>query len=275
MFVITLGSLEAIAMTEQVMEQISYEINRDPVQVRLTNLGPEMNDVADVVRTLLEDGEYDKRKEEVEMFNKLNRWKKRGLRIAMMSWPVPVLVDYMVLLSVYHGDGTIMITHGGIEMGQGINTKVAQAVAYTLNISLDKVRCSAPNTASSPNNFASGGSRTTQAVCYGAIKCCQIILDRLSTIRDVLNNPTWEILVEAAFVRGINLQASYRLNGNDQQVYRSAGACLAEVELDILTGEHEILRVDIVEDVGTSINPELDIGQVRRDTLLCCYTRYK
>lgn len=256
------GSLEAISMTEQIMEQISYEIERDPVQVRLANLSPEMTDVADVVQTLLKDGEYDKRKEEVEMFNKLNRWKKRGLRIAMMSWPVPVLIDYTVLLSIYHGDGTIMITHGGIEMGQGINTKVAQAVAYTFNISLSKVRCRPTDVASSPNNFASGGSRTTQAVCYGAIKCCQIILDRLSVIRETLNNPTWEVLIESAFTRGINLQASYRVNGSDQEVYRSAGACLAEVELDILTGEHEILRVDIIEDVGTSINPELDIGQV-------------
>lgn len=255
------------------MEQISYEIQRDPVQVRLANLGPEMNDVADVVRTVLKDGEYEKRKKEVEMFNKLNRWKKRGLRIAMMSWPVPLLVDYTVLLSVYHGDGTIIITHGGNEMGQGINTKVAQAVAYTLNISLDKVRCSPPNVASNPNNFVSGSSRTTQAVCYGAIKCCQIILDRLSVLRETLNNPTWEILIEAAFTRGINLQTSYRINSNDQQVYRSAGACLAEVELDILTGEHEILRVDIVEDVGTSMNPELDIGQVssHKYALLLCF----
>lgn len=244
------------------MEQISYEIERDPVQVRLANLSPEMTDVADVVKTLLQDGEYDKRKEELEMFNKLNRWKKRGLRIAMMSWPVPVLLDQMVLMSVYHGDGTIMITHGGIEMGQGINTQVAQAVAYTFNISLEKVRCKPPDAASCPNNFATGGSRTTQSVCYGAIKCCQIILDRVSAIRETLNNPTWEVLIEAAFTRGINLQASYRVNSNDNQVYRSAGACLTEVELDILTGEHEILRVDIVEDVGTSMNPELDVGQV-------------
>lgn len=245
------------------MEQISYEIDRDPVEVRLNNLDPQYNDVADVVQTLLRDGEYNKRKEEVEKFNRQNRWKKRGLRIAMMSWPAPVLIDYHVLLTVFHGDATVVVKHGGIEMGQGINTKVIQIVAYTLNISIEKVKCKPTDVISNPNNFSSGSSRTTQTVCFGAIKCCQLLLDRLAPIRDLLNNPTWEVLITEAYNRGINLQVSYKVNGNDMEPYRSAGAALAEVELDILTGEHEILRVDIVEDAGISMNAELDIGQVR------------
>lgn len=249
-------------MTENLMEQISYEIERDPVQVRQNNLDRTYVEVADVLQTLLKDSEYYKRKEETEKFNSENRWKKRGLRVSIMNWPAATLIDYHVLLSVYHGDGTVIVTHGGIEIGQGINTKVIQAVAYTLNISTDKVKCKAPTAATNPNNFTTGGSRTTQAACFGAIKCCQIILDRLNTVRETLNNATWELLVKTAFVRGINLQSSYHVTSNDQVPYRSAGAAVAEVELDILTGEHEILRVDIVEDVGTSMNPELDIGQV-------------
>ncbi|CAG4983360.1 unnamed protein product [Parnassius apollo] len=63
-------------------------------------------------------------------------------------------------------------------------------------------------------------------------------------------------------MRGINLQSSYRVTPNDEEPYRSVGAVVTEVELDILTGEHEILRVDIMQDVGLSINPQLDIGQI-------------
>ncbi|KAM3958764.1 uncharacterized protein ACR2FA_007169 [Aphomia sociella] len=256
------GALESISMTEYVMERISYELNMDPVDVRLNNLDPQRTDVIDVVQTLLRDGEYQKRKEEVKKFNELNRWKKRGLRIAMMSYPIPVLIGYHVLLSVFHGDGTVVIKHGGIEIGQAINTQVIQIVAYTLNISINKVKVKPPDVASNPNNFTNGSSRTTQTVCFAAIKCCQLLLDRLSTVRDTLNDPTWELLITTAFNQGINLQTSYFVNANDQEPYRVGGAALTEVELDILTGEHEILRVDIVEDVGTSLNPDLDVGQV-------------
>lgn len=249
-------------MTEHMMEQISYEIEMDPAEVRMNNLDDSQPEIREMIEKLLKDGEYTKRKEEVDLFNRLNRWKKRGLRVAFLNWPVPSLIDYSVLMTVHHGDGSIVIMHGGIEIGQGINTKVIQTVAYTLNISIDKVKCKPSDTAINPNNFTTGGSRTTQTVAFGAIKCCQILLNRLSTVRELLDNPTWEVLIDEAFKRGINLQTSYHVNSNDQEPYRSGGAALTEVELDILTGEHEVLRVDIIEDVGTSINPELDIGQV-------------
>lgn len=256
------GTLEAISMTEQIMERISYELDRDPIEIRQNNIQPAYTEVIEMIQTLRRDGEYEKRKQEVQQFNKLNRWKKRGLRVAFMSWPVPVAVDYHVLLTVYHGDATVVVHHAGVDIGQGINTKVIQTVAYTLKIPIEKVRCSVPTSSTTPNSYAVGGSRTTQAVCFGVIKCCQIILDRLSAVRDTLNDPTWELLVETAFNRGINLQCSYRVTSNDQVPYRCGGVALAEVELDILTGEHDVTRVDIVEDVGTSINPELDIGQI-------------
>lgn len=242
------------------MEQISYELSRDPVEVRMNNLS-QQEDILDVINTVIRDSEYYKRKEEVEKFNRLNRWKKRGIRVAFMSYPISTVVDYHILMTVFHGDGTVVIKHGGIEIGQGINTRVIQVVAYTLNISIDKVKVKPPDVVSNPNNFTTGGSRTTQAVCFGAIKCCQLLLDRLSVVRETLTDPTWEVLISAAYNRGINLQTSYRVTNNDQVPYRTAGAAVTEVELDILTGEHEILRVDIVEDVGTSVNPELDVGQ--------------
>lgn len=244
------------------MEQISYVLDRDPLEVRLNNFSPNAPEVNEMIQTLIKDAEYEKRKKEVKEFNQLNRWKKRGLRVALMQWPAGVLVDYLVTISIYHGDGSLVVKHGGVDIGQGKNTKVIQIVAYTLNIKLDKVKVKPTDVASNPNTFITGGSTATGAVCFGAVKCCQIILDRLAVLREELNNPTWEELILNAYLRGINLQASYRVTPNDIMTHRSGGAAFAEVELDILTGEHEIRRVDIIEDVGTSLNPEIDIGQV-------------
>ncbi|KPJ03064.1 Xanthine dehydrogenase [Papilio xuthus] len=256
------GELEGIAMTEHIMERISYELDKDPLEVRLNNLNPQYSDLAEIVAMIVETSEYNKRKEEVQAFNKLNRWKKRGLRVALMSWPASTVMDFHVLLAVYHGDGSVIVRHGGIEIGQGINTKVAQTVAYVLQIPLHKVKIKSTEVSATPNSNITGGSRTTHAVCFGVTKCCQLLLDRLSTVRETMNNPTWELLIQTAFLRGINLQTSYRVTPNDEEIFRVPGAAVVEVELDILTGEHDILRADILQDAGFSINPELDIGQI-------------
>ncbi|XP_026330716.1 indole-3-acetaldehyde oxidase-like isoform X3 [Hyposmocoma kahamanoa] len=256
------GTFDTIALTEYIMEQISYVLDKDPLEVRLNNLSPNAPEVNEMIQTLVKDAEYEKRKKEVKEFNQLNRWKKRGLRVALMRWPAGVIVDYLVTISIYHGDGSLVVKHGGVDIGQGKNTKVIQVIAYTLNIKTDKVKVKPTDVASNPNTSVTGGSTSTGAVCFGAVKCCQIILDRLAALREELNNPTWEELILNAYLRGINLQASYRVTPNDITIHRSGGAAFAEVELDILTGEHEIRRVDIIEDVGTSLNPEIDIGQI-------------
>lgn len=249
-------------MTEYVMEQISYEINRDPVDVRMNNLSIEDPAIGDVIATIMKDSEYRKRKEEVMEFNKVNRWKKRGIRVAFMSWPFVPISLYNVFLSVYYGDGTVVIKHGGTEMGQGINTKVRQVCAYTLNISVDKIKIKAVDVATNQNNFLTGGSQTSEAVCFATIKACQLLLDRLAPVREILGSPTWEVLIREAYLRGIVLQTTYNVTSNDLTPYRVAGVAVTEVELDILTGEHEVKRVDLLEDTGLSINPEIDVGQV-------------
>ncbi|CAH4031683.1 unnamed protein product [Pieris brassicae] len=257
------GSLEAIAMTEHVFERISYELNMDPLDVRMNNLKKEELEMYDVIDTLIKDSDYHNRKIEVAEFNKNNRWIKRGLRVAFMSWPGPAMVDFHIFISIYHGDGSIIVKHGGVEIGQGINTKLIQTIAFIFKIPINKIKVKPFDNASLPNNFSTVASRTTLSVSFGAIKCCQIIKDRLAPIKvDGEDNPTWEQIIQAAYRQGVNLQASYHVTTADQDSHRSAGAAVAEVELDVLTGESQVLRVDIVEDVGTSVNPEIDIGQI-------------
>ncbi|CAK1549450.1 unnamed protein product [Leptosia nina] len=256
------GSLEAICMTEHVLERISYELDLDPIYVRTRNLNPQYKEVRVVLDRLVKISDYEVRKKEVKEFNSMNRWKKRGLRAAVMSWPCPAVIDFHILITIYHGDGSVVIKHGAVEMGQGVNTKVIQTVAFVFKIPTSKIQVRAIDVVSIPNNLSTQGSRTTQAVCFGAIKCCQIILKRLAAVKIPEENPLWEDLIQAAFMQGINLQANYQVTAADQESFRSAGAAISEVELDILTGELQVLRVDIVEDVGTSINPEIDLGQI-------------
>ncbi|XP_013191578.1 uncharacterized protein LOC106135750 isoform X1 [Amyelois transitella] len=256
------GTLEAIAMAELLMEHISYALSLDPVDVRLANLDTEHKDIKEMFDTLKANSNYDDRKLKVQKFNKENRWKKRGLRTTFSKWNPIGGLFLDVNMSVYHGDGTVAITHGGVDMGQGVNTLAVQICAYLLKIDVDKIQVKGNNTIIAPNCFISGGSLTSSNVSIGVQRCCEQLLKRLEPIRATLNNPTWEELIEAAYIAEVDLQAHGFVRVTDAQVYNIYGVAFAEVEVDVLTGESEIRRVDILQDVGRSVNPEIDIGQV-------------
>lgn len=162
-----------------------------------------------------------------------------------------------------------------IHFKKGINTKVAQVVAKTLNISLDLIAVQEINTIISPNSNLTGGSITSESVCLCAIKVCNILLERLKPIRDSLPKATWPELVQAAYMKSIELSAKSEINSvTDAKPYNIMGFACAEIEVDVLTGQYQILRVDISEDTGLSLNPAVDVGQVegRILSLLFDYT---
>ncbi|KAJ8719331.1 hypothetical protein PYW08_011506 [Mythimna loreyi] len=256
------GTLESIAMVEFMMEQISYELSIDPIQLRLANLDPQYNDLKVMCQTLFHTSEFTSRKTTVNKFNAENRWKKRGLRVVFVRWAHIYARYFDVNLAVYLADGTVAISHGGVEIGQGINTKAAQIAASMLNIPIEKVIIKENNTISSPNSAVTGGSLTTQNIMIAVEKCCEQLLARLEPVRKLLNNPTWEELVKKSYGMFVDLQAHGFVGQNDVQAYTIYGVTAAEVEIDVLTGETEILRVDVLQDAGQSVNPELDVGQV-------------
>ncbi|XP_072949588.1 xanthine dehydrogenase/oxidase-like [Epargyreus clarus] len=257
------GTLEAIVMAECMMEHIAYEMSLDPMQVRLANLDSKHDAIKEMYEKLKDDSNYNERRAAVDKFNKENRWKKRGLRFSCMRWaPVSIPVYLDINLSVFTGDGTIVITHSGVEMGQGINTKAVQICAYFLKVPIEKVQIKANNTTSCPNSFVSGGSITSQNVGLGVQRCCEELLKRLSPIRLLLENPTWEQLIAKAAENGLDLQTHGFVSIVDNQIFDAYGVALSEVEIDVITGEYEIRRVDLSEDVGRSVSPEIDIGQV-------------
>ena len=245
------------------MERIAYELSMDPLEVRLNNLDAEhYPDILEMINTIKINSNYIKRKESVHKYNSSNRWKKRGLRFSLMKWKSVTPFQMNIILSVYHGDGSVAITHGGVEIGQGINTKAIQVCAYFLNIPLNKIKIKASNTTANANNSHTAASLTTQYVALGVQRCCEQLLQRLAPLRAKMGNPTWEQLIAKAYKLNMNLQACGDIGRKDIFEYNVYGVTLAEVEVDILTGEWQLLQVDLIEDVGKSVNPAIDIGQV-------------
>ncbi|XP_047998096.1 indole-3-acetaldehyde oxidase-like isoform X2 [Leguminivora glycinivorella] len=256
------GTLEAIASAELIMERISYELSQDPFEVRLQNLDPAYTDLKDQVDRIRSDGQYTERRAFIDKFNSQNRWKKRGLRASFLRWQ-PLAGQYFDLtLSVYHDDGTVTLTHGGIEMGQGLNTKTVQIAAHLLGLSLDKIQIKGNNTIINPNGFISGGSLTSINIGIGVQRCCEELLTRLEPIRKENPDATWETLIKTAFNANVDLQTHGFVSMSDTQAVNVYGVTLSEVEMDVLTGEWEVIRVDVLEDAGQSVSPSIDVGQV-------------
>ncbi|CAG4933298.1 unnamed protein product [Parnassius apollo] len=257
------GTLENIANTEHIMERISYEMSLDPIQVRVANLDPaHQSAILEMWDNLKTNAQYDARKKSVKQFNEENRWLKRGLRVAFMRWRSESPLVMTANLSVYFGDGSVAITHGGVEMGQGINTKAAQICAYFLKIPLSKIQVKGQSTISSPNVNESGGSVTSQNVGLSVQRCCEELLRRLEPIRRQMNNPSWEELIEKAHNSNVDLQTRGFVSSAEAVFYDIYGVIAVEVETDIITGQWELKRVDLLEDVGQSVSPEVDLGQV-------------
>nr|XP_018909623.1 PREDICTED: xanthine dehydrogenase-like [Bemisia tabaci] len=268
------GACEGIATIEHVFEHIATELKKDPLVVRATNFADDSKEhLGTIIDQLKESSDFDNRKKKIQKFNGENRWRKQGISITPMRFALGLFGNFHVLVSIYQSDGSVSITHGGIEMGQGINTKAAQVCAYKFEIDVEMVKIKPSNVLTAPNDFGSVNSMTSDSVCQGVIICCDILLERLSPIKAKLSpDAKWQEVIAAAAVENIDLCAIHMYTIKDigekndmrynTKTYNIFGACVTEVEVDILTGKYLILRTDIIEDAGVSLNPELDVGQV-------------
>lgn len=106
------------------------------------------------------------RRNEIDELNSKNRWIKRGIALTFMDYQVEFFGALNALVSIYHQDGTVAISHGGVEMGQGMNTKAAQVAAHVLDIPLEYISVKPTNNLINANASCTGGSQTSEAVCY-------------------------------------------------------------------------------------------------------------
>ncbi|KAB0396072.1 hypothetical protein E2I00_020115 [Balaenoptera physalus] len=224
----------------------------------------------------LKSSQYHDRKSEVDKFNKENCWKKRGLCIIPtkfgISFTVPFLNQAGALIHVYT-DGSVLVSHGGTEMGQGLHTKMVQVASRALKVPTSKIYISETSTNTVPNSSPTAASVSTDIYGQAVYEACQTILKRLEPFKRKNPSGSWEDWVMAAyrgtvslsatgFYRTPNLGYSFETNSGNAFHYFTYGVACSEVEIDCLTGDHKNLRTDIVMDVGSSLNPAIDIGQV-------------
>lgn len=165
------GSVEGIAMIENIMEHAAFQLNMDPLDLRLANLIAG-HKISEMIPRFIENTEYKKRRADIMDFNRKNRWMKRGLGLAIMEYHVGYFGQFPATVAIYHGDGTVVISHGGIEMGQGMNTKIAQVAAHTLGIPMELIRVEGSNTVNGANSMVTGGSIGSEVVCFVSRSRC-------------------------------------------------------------------------------------------------------
>ncbi|KAG8520970.1 Aldehyde oxidase [Galemys pyrenaicus] len=274
-------------ITESCIMEVAAKCGLSPEEVRMINMYKEIDqtpykqeinakNLIQCWKECMTMSSYSLRKAAVEKFNSENYWKKKGLAMVPLKFPIGVeslsAGQASALVHIYL-DGSVLVTHGGIEMGQGVHTKMIQVVSRELKMPMSNVHLRGTSTETIPNANASGGSVVADLNGLAVQDACQTLLKRLEPI--ISKNPqgTWKDWAEAAFNESISLTATGYFRGYESNMnwetseghpfeYFVYGAACSEVEIDCLTGDHKNIRTDIVMDVGYSINPALDIGQI-------------
>lgn len=144
-------------MTEHVMEHIARIVGKDPVDVRLENLEAD-SEFKTIIPDFVKDVEYRKRKAAIDQFNSENRWVKRGIAVSPMKYFIAYFGAMHGIVSIYHGDGSVAISTGGVEMGQGLNTKMIQVASHVLGIPMEKFVIKPSNSLNNANDVGSVAS---------------------------------------------------------------------------------------------------------------------
>lgn len=302
------GGPQGALLIEIVMDRIARHLGLDPLAVRRANFygidarnvtpyGQTVTDnvIGPIVDDLVASSDYAARRATIAAFNRNSPVLKKGIALNPVkfgiSFNVPHLNQAGALVHVY-ADGSVLVNHGGTEMGQGLNTKVAQVVAEALGIDFATVRCTATDTSKVANTSATAASTGADLNGMAAQDAALTIRSRLADFAasrhggapmDVrFANDTVSIgatalpfatLVRQAYEARVQLwsdgfYATPKVHWDPKALrgrpfyYFAYGAAVSEVIVDTLTGEFSLLRADILHDAGRSLNPAIDIGQI-------------
>ena len=304
------GPQGAIAI-EYLIDSVARALGKDPLAVRRANFyGTATNNVtpygqlvddniiAELTDELVATSDYSARRADVAAFNASSPVLKKGLALTPLKFGISFNVVHLnqagALVHIYT-DGSVLVNHGGTEMGQGLNTKVAQVVAHELGLSLARVRSTATDTQKIANTSATAASTGSDLNGKASQDAARQIRERLAAFaaatwgggvattadvhfadeRVVVNGHSlfFVDVVHAAYMARVQLWSDgfYTTPGLSWDratlqgrpfYYYAYGAAVSEVLVDTLTGEWKLLRADLLQDAGTSLNPALDIGQV-------------
>ena len=286
------GGPQGAFAVEVLLDDVARTLGLDPLAVRRANFygtterhvtpygqALEDNVIAPLTARLAADAGWDARRAEVAAFNAASPVLKRGLALMPLKFGISFNVAHFnqagALVHVYT-DGSVLVNHGGTEMGQGLNTKVAQVVAHELGLPLSAVRVTATDThkvANTSATAASTGSDLNGKAAQAAARTIRERLDAFVAAHPQHAGAPWPALVQAAYAGRVQLwsdgfYATPGLHWDRERLqgrpffYFAYGAAIAEVVVDTLTGEHRVLRADVLHDVGRSLNPAIDIGQI-------------
>ena len=301
------GGPQGMFCIENIIENIAQKLNREASEIRkinfykdkiknTTHYGMKITDnvIEDIFNKLIKKSNYKKRKAEINNFNKKNKVLKKGIAITPVKFGISFTTTHLnqggALVHIYT-DGSIHLNHGGIEMGQGLMTKLALVASNEFGLNYENIKISSTDTEKVPNTSASAASATTDingAAIVNAINNIksglnEFIYDYFKTNSKIKyeNNfvyfdkrkISFKELINTAYLNRIPLSSSGfyktdKINVNTKTLqgrpflYFTYGAAVTEVIIDKLTGENKILQVDIIHDVGNSINKRIDKGQI-------------
>jgi xanthine dehydrogenase large subunit len=301
------GGPQGMMAIEQVIDVIARRLGRDPLDVRRANLYGPGRDVTpyhmtvedNILPELLDEleawSDYRARREAARGFNATSPLLKRGIALTPVKFGIAFTTTHLnqagALVHVYT-DGSVQLSHGGTEMGQGLMIKVAQVAAEELCLPLERIRITATRTDKVPNTSATAASSGSDLNGAAARIACRTLRRRLTTfaashlgvaegevrwrlgaIEARGRTLAFEALVEAAHRARVPLSATGfyctpKIHFDLEQgkgrpfLYFAYGAAVSEVLVDTLTGEHRVLRADLLHDVGRSLNPAVDMGQI-------------
>jgi len=305
------GGPQGMFAIEYIIEDIAHKLGLDPLDVRRRNfygdsagearttthygMKVEDNIAPALVAQLAAESDYAARRKAIAAFNASNPVLKKGLSLTPLKFGISftaTLYNQAGALVHVYADGTVLVTQGGTEMGQGLYTKIQQIVAHEFGLPLGDVRMASTDTSSVPNTSATAASSGTDLNGKAAQAAAQAICTRLATFFAAQHGlPTESV----HFADGMVSAGAYRVRFADLVIeayrariklwdagfystpkihydrhtmqgrpffYFAYGAACAEVVVDTLTGESRVLRVDILHDAGKSLNPAIDIGQI-------------
>ncbi|AEB57957.1 xanthine dehydrogenase molybdopterin binding subunit [Ectopseudomonas mendocina] len=302
------GGPQGMVAIEEVMDAVARSLGKDPLEVRKLNYygkternvthyhqTVEHNVIHEMTAELEESAEYAKRRREIIEFNQKSPVLKKGLAMTPVKFGISFTATFLnqagALIHIYT-DGSIHLNHGGTEMGQGLNTKVAQVVAEVFQVDIERIQITATNTDKVPNTSPTAASSGADLNGMAAKNAAETIKQRLVDflVREYKVTPedvefrngqvrvrdhflSFEEMIQKAYFGQVSLSSTgfYRTPkiyyDRDKAAgrpfyYYAYGVACVEVLVDTLTGEYRMLRGDILHDVGDSLNPAIDIGQV-------------
>jgi xanthine dehydrogenase molybdopterin binding subunit len=307
------GGPQGMVVIENAIDRIAGFLKKDATEIRKINFYTEKNNITPygqsienirlqaLYEDILSSSEYEKRRKEIDAFNQKNEFVKRGIALTPVKFGISFTTAFLnqagALVHIY-ADGTVQVNHGGIEMGQGLNSKMHHIAAAEFGIDSKHIKVTPTNTSKIPNTSAtaasSGSDMNGMAVKDAVDKLKQRLANFFTELQggktkeenvrfendfvfDSLN-PTLKIsfadLVNKAWMGRVSLSATGfyktpdvyfdRENGVGKPFhYFAYGMAVSEAEVDVLTGQSKILRADILHDVGDSLHESIDLGQVQ------------